>query len=531
MYLSLLLLSTLLRVATSARVPNSPLPTPSRGLNASTLLFYLSQDGLSPSDELTLATLQGALTRLGAPRIYRAASGSDYADLWAPGLSDVWQVSLDNTTFAGVWDAVAFFNRSVTTYVIANTSDGSVNAAVALCSAYVAIAITADNEARAIAAGLGRLADVRGRDLAWVLANVGTDKFSSRVTLIQSPSKTGMSDWAIAGNALPWYVPDATTGLATQIWDAMTPPFFALGWGPDERGTVSSASSAGGGVIATDWAQNLDALSAFDVPGLSQKPTFEPPRARSGTHTAAFLMSDGDNVQWLLGGFARSSNFYASPDRGRVPMGWTISPSLVDLAPVAMKYFYDNAADGVTSSCRDVFVAGLSGAAYSYVDLDDAGRGFSEKINLTLAYAAKAGLEYQNVMTNGDTLALNIATAYLAPPSPLAGLFHYSYDDYALGGAITFIGDKPVIQARFNLWGDGTMGKNFLNVQQAAAALVKAGRDPTVADGYSLIVVHAWTHNVSDAREVMDIVNSQTAGVNFVAPDELAALVAANVKR
>ena len=98
-----------------------------------------------------------------------------------------------------------------------------------------------------------------------------------------------------------------------------------------------------------------------------------------------------------------------------------------------------------------------------------------------------------------------------------------------MGGAISFSGNKPIIQARFNLWGDGTMGHNFFNVTQAAASLVSAERDPTVAAGYSLIVVHAWSHNVSDARRVMDLVNSQTGDVTFVTPDELAALVASNV--
>jgi hypothetical protein len=38
----------------------------------------------------------------------------------------------------------------------------------------------------------------------------------------------------------------------------------------------------------------------------------------------AFLMTDGDNIQWLLGPFSTSPSWFASPDRGLVPLGWTV---------------------------------------------------------------------------------------------------------------------------------------------------------------------------------------------------------------
>jgi len=350
--------------------------------------------------------------------------------------------------------------------------------------------------------------------------------------MIQDPAKTGMADVAIAMGALTWYVPDASKGLAPLIWRSLTPPFIALGWGPDEFHTVSAASAAGGGVVASDWAQNLDALSSYDVPSLAPRaPVRGAPRvAGTKTHTAAFLMSDGDNVQWLLGGFASSAAYFGSPDRGHVPMGWTVSSSLIDLAPAALHYLYRTASDGSELPFADCFVAGLSGASYSYVNTDYNGPGFAQKLSLSLASAAKAGLRTQNVMTDGDTLPPEVAAAYLAPTSPLDAIFHYSYADYALGGGISFVGEKPVIEAKFNLWGDGSMGHNFFNVSQAAASLAAASRDPTTSAGYSLIVVHAWTHNVSDARAVMDLANALApGGVEFVTPDVLAARVAANV--
>jgi hypothetical protein len=206
-------------------------------------------------------------------------------------------------------------------------------------------------------------------------------------------------------------------------------------------------------------------------------------------------------------------------------MGWTLSPALADLAPVAMRYLYASA------TSNDVFVGALSGASYSYTDVDAAAPGWPAKLALTLGYAAKAGMAYHNVMTAGSVLPPAAAAGLLAPDSPLQGLFHYSYSDYSLGGGVTFVGRKPVIQARFNLWGDGTMGGNFFNVSQSIAKLIAAPRTPGSADGYSLVVVHAWSHNVSDARAVMDGVLAAVPpdAVDFVTPDELARRVAANV--
>ncbi len=494
-------------------------------------MFLLDPSGLSADDVFTLATLQGVLSSRFQPTLYRAAPGSAY-DLWRAELASVWGVEFDAARFAGgdVWGAVSAFSQHISGFVVANLTDGSVNAAVAVCAVNGTIGVTAGNAARARALGLAQVADVRGRGLDWVLATFGTQSFSARVTMIQDPAKTGMSDWAIAARALPWFVPDAnaSAGPAAAIWRALTPPFAALGWGPDERGTVYAASRAGGGVVASDWAQNLDALSAYDVPAFAPPPPPPPPPSPPARrHTAAFLMSDGDNVQWLLGGFATDAKYWGSPDRGSVPMGWTVSAALADLAPAALHYLRRTAAPA------DALVAGLSGFAYLYPD--EAGWHTPTTAALSLAFADKAALAYANVMTNAATLSPEAADAFLPPGGPLRGLFHYQYADYSGDhGAIAFskTAGLPIIGARFNLWGDGTGGADFKNVEQAALALALAPRDPTVADGYSLIVVHAWSHNVSDAKGVMDLCAKLAPdGVDFVTPPELAERVAKNVAR
>jgi hypothetical protein len=67
-------------------------------------------------------------------------------------------------------------------------------------------------------------------------------------------------------------------------------------------------------------------------------------------------------------------------------------------------------------------------------------------------------------------------------------------------------------------------------VTSLAAALLQQSRDGTSAGGYSLIPLHAWSHNVTDARTVQALVNAAAPGaVEFVTPDVFVARIVANV--
>ena len=47
-------------------------------------------------------------------------------------------------------------------------------------------------------------------------------------------------------------------------------------------------------------------------------------------------------------------------DRGKVPMGWTLSPAMVDAMPGALNYYHQ------TSTDNDVLISGPSGYGYAY---------------------------------------------------------------------------------------------------------------------------------------------------------------------
>ena len=213
-------------------------------------------------------------------------------------------------------------------------------------------------------------------------------------------------------------------------------------------------------------------------------------------------------------------------------MGWTLSAATADLAPAVPAWLYSAATP------NDVFVGGVSGAGYFYPDdvLSGGGAGAMEELaGLSARFMAKAGLRVLNVLSRGTGVPAAAAESYLSRPE-IDALIWYPYSDYSgLRGSISWHAGKPVIGGRFNLWGNGSdpAGPTFFNVSGLAAALVAQARDPGSAAGYSLVPLHAWSHTVADAAEVMRLVRAALpgGGVEAVTPDEFVARIVANVKR
>lgn len=70
----------------------------------------------------------------------------------------------------------------------------------------------------------------------------------------------------------------------------------------------------------------------------------------------SFTWSEGDNIQYCQ---RRMRFLWNDPNRGTVPMGWTITPLLVDIAPNILNYFQ------ITATANDALVIGPSGAGYT----------------------------------------------------------------------------------------------------------------------------------------------------------------------
>jgi hypothetical protein len=195
-------------------------------------------------------------------------------------------------------------------------------------------------------------------------------------------------------------------------------------------------------------------------------------------------MTDGDNLQWMLGSFLQSS-WFGSSDLDSTAMGFTIAPSLKDIAPTALSHIYASASKlNITS-----FVASPSGLGYIYPEHlnSDVLQVFADQ---TAAYMASTGMRLLNILAEGDNVAdviiLKSCEPFLAH-SNIDAVIYYTYGcGYACGSgkALFASNGKPIITARYQYH----LPKRYMRASQFISVMcmvflivyiVFAGKHPT----------------------------------------------------
>lgn len=287
-----------------------------------------------------------------------------------------------------------------------------------------------------------------------------------------------------------------------------------FGWGLDEQSLINSTAAHNLFVHASDWAINLSTLTNFIPPEFHQPAKEEPKEKRpSRRHTVTFVFTDGDNIQWLLSGFASNTSWYASPQRGSANVGWTVSAGLVEIAPTVLEYLYRNAANNTYG--KDYFIAGPSGLGYTYPDLYSDLDTFA---NLTAEFMKASDLSILNI------LGLQYSKAFVEPflqYDSIQGIFYYEWIYDNLNGQIFWVNNKPVIGARFLLW------SGFDTPLSLANKLNVMSTDIHRSEGYSLVAVHAWSMQYSDILECISLLDRH---VDVVTPGTFVDLIQSNLE-
>jgi hypothetical protein len=232
-------------------------------------------------------------------------------------------------------------------------------------------------------------------------------------------------------------------------------------------------------------------------------------------------MTDGDNLQWTLGPWSVDTRWYGSPDRGKVPCGWTLSPAIADLSPASLASILESKTD------NDEFIAGPSGFGYVYpttwprVQLD----AFAEVTQMAMK---KAGMPVCNIL--GQNNDAPVCTEIDPLLTENGAIFYPWGDGYAgLRGKVYFCGGKPVVSGRFSLWGDAKTG-DMVDVDGLVANLKAMPEASVTSTGaYSLIPVHAWSHTYEDIVSVVEALQ-EDGRFDVVTPSELLLRVKVNVK-
>ena len=184
--------------------------------------------------------------------------------------------------------------------------DNSVNVATSMAGLLDGILIEEGQEERAKKRGLKLLLDARGKSQEWCF-DAHRDRFNRRLICMQDPKKPHTRDLAIAHKAFTMYGYDEPERKALEWLEPLSP---VLGWnGGAEDRTTSMSSIYGHIQTATDWCMNLPVLMAgSETAEIPRFPAVDPSSIDHADKrpVVSFVITDGDNVQWYLGGFYRS---------------------------------------------------------------------------------------------------------------------------------------------------------------------------------------------------------------------------------
>jgi MYXO-CTERM domain-containing protein len=257
-------------------------------------------------------------------------------------------------------------------------------------------------------------------------------KAPHRVVLGVSPiaHKAAVREYAVAlGAAAIWLDPQvpAESTLLNKFLDAMDPGSAFMGWWPEEGAGVQRASEHGIATVASDYATNLTMHGGFPRDFV---PKVIPPKPRlENKRYVAFILSDGDNLQFVEHLMRKLWN---DPGRGQVPIGWTVSPAMLDAMPGALSYYASSA------TALDVLISGPSGWGYSYPNMYPNQESLDAFVARSDDYARRAGLRVVtiwNTITGGIDMDVGQSFAQKAPS--VLGLTGQN-----TGGGLTVYSDK-----------------------------------------------------------------------------------------
>lgn len=432
-------------------------------------LFVLNHDALDPAQQVLAETLQGLVGRR-EPRIWLETKG-----VQEPILAELRRFGTPVQAAGDVWKLVDRFRAQVRGAVVYKLGAHSLNVANGLCGPMNAIAIDESMLGEAKAHRLPILLDVRGVSEEAAYAKY-RPLYRKGCVVEQSIDKPGaLRDYAVKHSA---FVMDTDDGeFRKRVVRDMGPHALVFGWGRSEYGWISDISAAGGAGVPADWCVNLSALESLKA-GPLRPPAVRPAPNEDHVRYVAFVLSDGDNVQWTTGGFATDPHFYGTPLHGRFPMTWEVSPLLARLAPLVLDYLYAHAAptDGFVTG------AGLPGYEYPFFQPDREALARQSE-----PFLRDSGLRIVSIL-NANEGALSDAFPWLDLPG-VDGAIYKDYSPYnRRRGEIAWHHGKPVVSYRFVLW-DGLM-----DVDQLAAAIARMPAEPRRdAGSYALVNVHAWS--------------------------------------
>lgn len=490
-----------------------------------TSLLVIKDADMSEYEKVMIASLQGLVANKTTTQIYIDPEGGQY-DTWLADLNVNYGVTYSYVT--NPWDLVNYYQSYIDGYLLWSVGNDSINVATSL--AYSQNAILVENNIKTVADtnGLAMKMDVRDKNEQWVLNNYW-NVLNHNLLVEQKETLGGtgierkdhkLRDYAVMANAFTFY--DGNSTWRNTVMNSVEADALLLGWGDATNGEdqfINTSSLAGVSTLPADHAYNMSTLSGFSKETLTQK-AYTAPVVEEDIHYVTFVMSDGDNIQWLLGDFNNDTgrdDWYGNANRGNFSMGWGMAPAMIEIAPTVMKYYYDQASSGTN---KDNFIVGPSGSGYMYPSKYPTAELDSHLTELN-EYMGKTDLSIVEIIDFNSFNNIGLWDKYTAE-SNIDGLIYLEYTDHsAQKGAVNWSNGKPVIAPRSVLWEGVTGGSN----QEVINTINAAERNPYSTAGYSIVLVHAWSKSMDDIQAV---VNGLSSDVRVVTPEEMVTLMTDN---
>jgi hypothetical protein len=382
--------------------------------------------GLTPDQQVLFATLQGIVNRK-QPRVYLLQGGPEGKTTWLQALH------IPTTMHFDPFELVTRYRSEIAGVIVYDPLvSATVNVATTAAGVYGAV-VTSPALATLLHKDFGFpvVLDLRGRfknDLdayRWAATTLFPET-THRMIVGLNPTGVlaNLRDYAVANKSFVIWGDPANAQLAALLGGLMSQmpldsPY--LGWWPPgaEYSGVALASSHGLYVVAADWTENWTVFSGAPAAVSPSQAPMAPPRL--GNHVyITFTFSDGDNAQYIQ---HRMWLIWNDPSRGSLPMNWTISPLIVDAAPVMLATYQRMA------TSNDYFVAGPSGAGYTYPSFWPAGT-FAAYAQQTSTYLKRTGLSVIEVLNGTGGMAQplppSLSEFYISRASPLGIGVHLS---------------------------------------------------------------------------------------------------------
>ncbi|RFM26753.1 T9SS type A sorting domain-containing protein [Deminuibacter soli] len=451
------------------------------------------------------SSLKGVVNRT-RPRIF-SYEGDAFAEgpyAWPQSLGLTW------TEYANRWDLVTKYKSEISGLIVYDPAQiHTVNLATTLSKDKKALVVSPTLLSRLTAApyNFPVLVDLRNQftsklQVYQTLYNTYWPSIDHRMLIGLSPDahRAGLREYAAAlGAAVIWLDPNvaAESTLLNSFLSSMPPSATFMGWWPEEGSGITRASSYGIATVASDYSTNLTVHSGMsrtvNVKPIPAKPTLQ------NKIYVAFILSDGDNLQYVE---HLMRKLWANPDRGSVPMGWTLSPAMLDAMPGALNYFHQSSTD------NDNLISGPSGYGYAYPNNFPNATSLDQYVAKTEDYTKRAGFKVVtvwNTITGG--INQNVGEAFAANAPSLLGLTAQN-----TGGPLTVYSNSLPGQP---------LSCNYCTGEQAmedAIASASSGWNGT-SPRFVIIQAQPWTD--VKPTNFKNVMNSLDANHIVVRPDHL----------